>query len=84
MRRTRANITNEYNKFKGLNAGIQKMMDNKVYDKVDKDLKTILDRLVERETCLKNLSELEETAANQDAINEYYEKLNDNDKYFGQ
>ena len=84
MRRTRANITNEYNKFKGLDAGIQKMIENKVYDKVDKDLKTILDRLVERETCLKNLSELEETSANQGAINEYYEKLNNNDKYFGQ
>ena len=57
MRRTRENIKNEYNKFKGLDAGIQKMIEKKVYEKVDKDLKTILDRLVERETCLKNLSE---------------------------
>ena len=39
MRRTRESITNEYNKFKGLKAEINKLKASPDYEKVDKKIK---------------------------------------------
>ena len=50
MRRTRESITNEYNKFKGLKAEINKLKASPDYEKVDKKIKKVLDKLSERET----------------------------------
>ena len=40
MRRTRESITNEYNKFKGLKAEINKLKASPDYEKVDKKILT--------------------------------------------
>ena len=82
MRRTRESITNEYNKFKGLKAEINKLKASPDYEKVDKKIKKVLDKLSERETCLETLSKLEENEENKKEIERNREKLRANDSYF--
>ena len=82
MRRTRESITNEYNKFKGLKAEINKLKASPDYEKVDKKIKKVLDKLSERETCLEALSKLEENEENKKEIERNREKLRENDSYF--
>ena len=82
MRRTRESITNEYNKFKGLKAEINKLKASPDYEKVDIKIKKVLDKLSERETCLEALSKLDENENNKYEIERNREKLRENDSHF--